>query len=197
MGPGLFVGECRHDSQTGQSKLDQFTNGILDLVFGRAEAQTTTTTVRLDTSTGVGLLARIIFAEGAQDFRVPNALEGIGSVILNRVASRGVGMPSTIDAVIMQPGAFDGVNNSLFAVAQNPANLTGTNAQAFAQSLTVARGLLSGSIIDPTSRALFFFSGNLNQPPNGEFRRNIASGRLFHTSSFGSTHFFGDRDARF
>jgi spore germination cell wall hydrolase CwlJ-like protein len=166
-------------------------------LIGRAEAQSTTTMAPIDTTKGVGLLARIIFAEGAQDFRVPNALEGIGSVILNRADSQGVGMPSTIDAVILQPGAFDGVNNSLFALAQNPNSLNGINVQAFTRSLAVAQGLINGSIKDPTGRALFFFSGQLSQPPNGEFRRNIASGRLIHTTSFGNTHFFKDRDARF
>jgi len=136
------------------------------------------------------LLARMIFAEAANSHNVANAYEGVGWTALNRLGARDFGR--TFQDIFV-PGQFNAMSDPLWAQAQDPSQLSGTNADAYRRALAVARGILDGKIPDPTRGATFFYSGDT---PNGFFTDKINSGRLVQTYRAVPFTFLRDTQAR-
>ena len=98
------------------------------------------------TSSDLNLLARLITAEaGGESY---NAQVAVGAVVVNRVKSSS--FPNTISAVINQKTS----GNYEFTPVLN-GNI---NRMAQSNAIKAANAALSGN--DPTSNALFFYSGN-------------------------------------
>jgi len=136
------------------------------------------------------LLARLIFAEGASEFKKPGAYLGIGNTVLNRVGVPG--FANTLRGVITQPGQFQSVGGRLWNDAANPAGLTGLDATAYAAARSLAEDLIGGSeylFDDPTGGATYFYSG---PTPVGFFTRQTRSGRLQPTYKGGKFTFLRD-----
>jgi spore germination cell wall hydrolase CwlJ-like protein len=132
------------------------------------------------------LLARLIFAEGANNYKEPHAFEGIGWTAVNRIGERG--FPDTLAGVIYQPNQFNAVTNNLWNRAANPAILTGDEARAYALANSVAEGIVNGETLDPVDGATFFHSGSL---PRGFFTNQVRAGRLTSREKLGSFTFYG------
>lgn len=121
----------------------------------------------------VDLLARLIFAEAAGQFRAPGAYLGVGNTVLNRVRSRG--FPKTLQDVILErtPNGvpqFQSVGGRLWNAAANPAALSPSDQLAFRAARATANELLYGSDYnpqDPTAGATYFYSSRNNAPPPG------------------------------
>jgi len=139
------------------------------------------------------LLARVMFAEAAG---YPNAYPPVGWSIVNRVGAPG--FPKTLSGVIYQQDSngnyeFNGVGSPLWNEAGDPSDLTGPNAASYAQALTVANGILDGTIPDPTGGAEYFYSSQSGAPPGGFFANDLASGRLVTTYEVPPYYFLMDR----
>ncbi len=121
------------------------------------------------------LLARIIFSEGAA---VSNDYPALAWAIVNRVGARG--FPSTLQGVINQTDSKGrpelGINTPLWVDSGNPDSLAGLSALSYQKALSVADGVLDGTISDPTRGARYFYSGD--PPSKGFFPNAISSGRL-------------------
>ena len=118
----------------------------------------------------VRLLARTIYAEAAGQYKVPGAMEGVGSALRNRIGARG--FPKTLSDVVLQPGQdgrpqFRGVNSTLWNEAADPSKMNPVARRAYDRAVEVARGVLDGSISDPTHGAKYFSSGP--HKPGGVF----------------------------
>ena len=145
----------------------------------------------------VDLLARLIFAEAAGQFRAPGAYLGVGNTVLNRVKARG--FQKTLQNVILErtPSGvpqFESVGRRLWNSAANPAALTGNDDLAFRAARATASELLYGSDYntqDPTAGATYFYSSRNNTPPPGFFTGRINSGRLQKTYEAGRPQ-YGD-----
>jgi len=124
----------------------------------------------------VRLLGRLIFAEGADHWDKPGAMEGIGWTVRNRMGAPG--FPKTLDGVVFQPRQFQGVGNRQWNNAADPSALTGTDALAYQHAQDVARGILNGDISDKTGGATYFFTSPDGAPPNDFFTKKLESGRL-------------------
>lgn len=139
----------------------------------------------------VELLARLIFAEGANQFRKPGVYLGLGHTVLNRMKARG--FPNTLQGVIFDrtPSGvpqFESVGGNLWNLAGNPGALTADNAIAYQAARATANDLLYGSeynFDDPTGGATYFYSTTRNSPPAGFFTNRINSGRLQETYKAG------------
>jgi spore germination cell wall hydrolase CwlJ-like protein len=127
----------------------------------------------------ISLLARLIFAEAADHHLIPGAMEGIGWATINRVGAPT--FPKTLEAVIHQPGQFDGVGKRLWRDAADPSKLTGPDATAYAKALEVAEGILAGKVPDGTKAAQFFYSSPTKDAPGTWFPPKIQDGELVHT----------------
>jgi len=106
------------------------------------------------------------------------ALEGVAWVVRNRVESPL--FPNTYEGVIFQrtpSKQFVSVGGNLWETAKNPALLRGPDAAAYARALTVAEGVYSGAIPDPTNGALYFHSGE----PTSWFQRAVRAGSIRQT----------------
>lgn len=124
----------------------------------------------------VNLLARLIFAEGANHHDRPGAMEGIGWTVANRVGAPG--FRKTLKEVIYQPGQFAGRFNDLWAEAADPKTLTGPNQIAYGKARAVAEGVLERRIPDPTGGAQFFYSSHDGNAPGTWFPGEISATRL-------------------
>ena len=139
----------------------------------------------------VELLARLIFAEGANQFHKPGVYLGLGNTVLNRMKARR--FPNTLQGVTLDrtPNGvpqFASVGDRLWNSAANPAGLTGRNAIAYQAARAIANDLLYGSeynFDDPTGGATYFYSTKNNSPPAGFFANSINSGRLRETYKAG------------
>jgi spore germination cell wall hydrolase CwlJ-like protein len=135
----------------------------------------------------VDLLGRLIFAEGASQFRKPGVYLGLGNTVLNRMKARG--FPNTLQGVILERAQngvpqFASVGGRLWNAAANPAALTGDDATAYQAARAIAQDLLYGSEFnsyDPTLGATYFYSTTNNSPPAGFFTDRTNSGRLRET----------------
>jgi spore germination cell wall hydrolase CwlJ-like protein len=132
----------------------------------------------------VNALGRLIFAEGADHDQVPEAMEGIGWAVRNRVGK--AAFPGTLQGVITQTDKngvrqFDGFGNKLWNQAADPSTLEPANAAAYQHAQEVARGILSGQIPDPTGGAQYFYSSDNGDPPAGFFSKAMEHGRLFRS----------------
>ena len=119
-----------------------------------------------------------MFAESAG---VPIAYPAIGWSVVNRVGAPG--FPKTLAGVVFEHNQYASVGGPLWNAAEDPSQLTGLNAISYAQALSVANGILNGSIADPTGGATFFYSGSA--PPSGFFQNGISSGTLVPTYTVG------------
>ena len=136
----------------------------------------------------VRLLARLIFAEGADHHHRTGAMEGIGWAVANRVGA--IGYPKTLEGVIHQPGQFDGPKNDLWAKAADPSMLNGPNRIAYEKARAVAEGVLERRIPDPTKGAQFFFSSPTGDAPGTWFPEEIREKRLIRSiEPIGKLHF--------
>jgi spore germination cell wall hydrolase CwlJ-like protein len=124
------------------------------------------------------LLARLIFAEAGNHFDKGTAMEGVAWAAANRVGAPG--FPDTLHGVIHQPTQF-AVGSPQWEKADNPAGLKGDDARAYARAVDVAKGVLSGSIPDPTQGAQFFYSSPTGRIPGGWFPGKIAREELIYT----------------
>ena len=139
-------------------------------------------------------LTRLLYAEGVGEYRINNAMEGLGSVVRSRVEAKG--FPDTYYGVIHQKNQFSSVRpycrNECFQwdASGNPQNLSGTSLASYKRAFTVAEGIYNGSIDDPTGGALFFHSGTLESLPkkNANFFRTVA-----FTKKIGGTSFYKPR----
>ena len=104
------------------------------------------------------LLARLIYSAAARQYRIPLAMEGVGSVIINRANSGMSYYPKTIEEVIWQSGQFNEPGSKLWWEAGNPEALRGEAAEAYTRALTVSVDLYGGAIPDPTGGAVAFHS---------------------------------------
>jgi spore germination cell wall hydrolase CwlJ-like protein len=141
----------------------------------------------------VRLLARLIFAEAADHWDVPGAMEGVGWIARNRIGAPG--FRKTLPDVILKPGGFDGPKNPQWEKAGDPSKLTAKEARAYQRALEVARGVLSGDIPDPTGGATFFYSRKPNEPVPPWFEPRIANGRFVQVNEdrrFGDLFFLRD-----
>lgn len=152
----------------------------------------------------VNLLGRMMFAEGADHYNVPGAMEGIGWVARNRVGASG--FPDTLRGVINQTDSrgipqFAAVGNAihqgnaLWTQAANPSALTAPNSDAYKRAQDVARGVLSGQIPDPTGGATYYYTSSDGQPPPRDkfFINAMKSGRLVRSAgSVGKFTFLRD-----
>ena len=116
----------------------------------------------------VRLLARLIYAEGGEDYRLPDALEGIGWTVRNRIGAPG--FPRSLAGVVFQQGRngtfqYTGVSSRQWARAEDPSSLKGAERDAYSRALDVATGILDGSIADPTGGATYFHSLGDDTPP--------------------------------
>lgn len=147
----------------------------------------------------VDLLARVIFAEGANHANVPGAMEGIGWVARNRMGAPG--FPDTLRGVINKTDArgipeFAAVGNAiwpgndLWKEAADPSTLEGSNIDAYKRAHDVAQGILSGQIADPTGGATYYYTGD--KPPPVFFAPRMASGRLVKSVGLGKFTFLRD-----
>jgi spore germination cell wall hydrolase CwlJ-like protein len=127
----------------------------------------------------VKLLARLIFAEGADHHDTEGAMEGLGWAVVNRVGAPG--FPKTLDGVIHQPGQFHATRNALWAAAADPTSLRGPNKTAYEKARTVAEGVLNRTISDPTKGAQFFFSSRDGKVPGDWFPKKIDDNELEYT----------------
>ena len=131
--------------------------------------------------TNILLLARTIYAAAAAQYRIPNAMEGVGHVIRNRVEVPG--FSKTYEGVIYQRGQFAEVGSPLWREAGNPAALRGDAAAAYSRALTVAEGIYYGTIPDPTGGAVAFHSieGRYTHPGSSrwEFIKEIGPFKFF------------------
>jgi hypothetical protein len=138
------------------------------------------------------LLARIIFSEGAG---VSGDYPALAWAIVNRVGARG--FPSTLQGVINQADSKGrpelGINTPLWTSSALPDSLTGLNALSYQKALSVADGVLNGTITDPTQGARYFYSGAM--PSKGFFPNAISSGRLV-PAPFPGTAFTFYRDTQ-
>jgi hypothetical protein len=109
-------------------------------------------------------LARMIFAETSN---VPEDSDAIGWSIVNRIGYRKYGF--TLDEVLHHSGGFQIVpeggarskaGSSQWQLSAHPESLTGPNARAWEQAKAAARGIIDGSIPDPTDGATMFFSSD-------------------------------------
>jgi spore germination cell wall hydrolase CwlJ-like protein len=126
------------------------------------------------------LLARLIFAEGADHYKIPGALESIGWTVANRVGAPG--FRRTLKDVIDQPAQFNGPKNPQWEKAGDSPNLQGEDLNAYAKALTVARAILGGTLNDPTHGATFFYSRQKPEDsPPGWFKREVEEKRLVPT----------------
>jgi spore germination cell wall hydrolase CwlJ-like protein len=110
------------------------------------------------------LLARLTYAEAAGQHSVPDAMEAVAWTVRNRVESPL--FPHTFEEVILQKNQFPSIGGKLWKEAGNPAVLRGPSLRAYNRALAVARGVLTGTIPDPTRGALYFHSG----PPTAWFQ---------------------------
>ena len=124
----------------------------------------------------VRLLARLIFAEGANHHHMTGALEGIGWTVLNRIGAPG--FAKTLEGVIHQPKQFDGPKNDLWAKAADPSTLNGPNKIAYEKARRVAEGVLERKIPDPTDGAQFFYSSRDGNAPGTWFPEEKRTQRL-------------------
>jgi hypothetical protein len=110
------------------------------------------------------LLARMIFAEGAQDYRMPGLFQALGSTALNRQ-----GLPeydTSIADILRAARQFQGIGHlspdpaqpPLWEQSANPDRLTGPNRAAFAAARSVADDLAAGVLSDNTGGATRFGS---------------------------------------
>ena len=122
------------------------------------------------------LLARLIYAEAAGEHSVPDAMEAVAWTVRNRVESPL--FPGTFEEVILQKigqkNQFRSIGGKLWKEAGNPAVLRGPSLRAYNRALAVARGVLTGTIPDPTRGALYFHSG----PPTAWFQGAMQAGRI-------------------
>ncbi len=124
-------------------------------------------------------LARIIYAEGAS---TPDDFAALGWSAVNRVGVPKFGQ--TLGDVISKPAAFssvEGQGSALWRETSDPSKLTGVKAERFRQAQQTAKGILSGSIVDPTGGASYFFaspdmSGNARTAARGQFSKGLANG---------------------
>ena len=144
---------------------------------------------------GITMLGRLIFAEGAGQYQSPYIMPGIGWVIRNRVQSRGKGFPNTYQGVITQKEGkyyeFAGYGDRLWNDAGSRASLLGANLKAYMRAITVAIGVMGGTITDPTKGALFF---NSYKTQTGWFKTELEKGALYPdnatSANFAPFHFF-------
>jgi len=112
----------------------------------------------------IRLLARIIFAESAQDYDKPGAMEGVGWTVRNRVESGDFG-GKTYQDVIFAPRQFNAVGGPLWRKADDPSTMEPEDAKAYARALEVARGVYRGTVPDPTNGSIGFHSFNRKDFP--------------------------------
>src|SRR5882672_11516024 len=163
--PQLLPTASRSDSQAAAAPL----GAIPAATAPRARAPVAG---QVFTDNDIESLARVIFAEGADQADKPGAYLGIGNSVLNRVGAPG--FPNTVQGVISQrtPNGtpqFASVGGDLWNKAANPANLTGKNATAYNAALSLAHDLIIGNEYlpeDPTGGATYFYSG---KTPGGFF----------------------------
>lgn len=138
------------------------------------------------------LLARVIFSEGAG---VSGDYPALAWAIINRVGARG--FPSTLQGVINQTDSKGrpelGINTPLWSSSALPDSLTGLNALSYQKALSVADGVLNGTIRDPTQGARYIYSGAMLS--KGFFPNAISSGRLV-PSAYPGTAFTFYRDTQ-
>lgn len=152
------------------------------------------------TENDVDTLARLIFAEGANQAAKPGVYLGIGNTVLNRIGKPG--FANSLQGVINQilPNGtrqFDSVGGPLWNQAANPSALTGPNATAYNAARALANDLLYGSqynFDDPTGDSTYFYSSGTGLPPRGFFANAERSGRLRREYKAGD--FFFLRDTR-
>jgi spore germination cell wall hydrolase CwlJ-like protein len=136
----------------------------------------------------VTLLARLIFAEGANHHHVKGAMEGIGWSAVNRVGAPG--FPKTLEGVIRQPRQFDALHHPLWAAAADPSTLTGPNKLAYDKARTAAENVLQRKISDPTNGAQFFYSSRDGKAPGTWFPEQIRTQRLIRSVDEPIGHFY-------
>ena len=101
---------------------------------------------------------------------------------VNRVGRRDKG--ATLDAVVNQKNAFEALKKGdLWGMSANPSALTGPNKDAWDKAGEVARGILNGSIPDPTGGATMFLPAWAYHPGDeastpGDYPRMFREGRL-------------------
>jgi len=136
-------------------------------------------------------LARILFAEGAS---TPEDYPALGWTIMNRVGQFGHG--ETLDDVIHKPGQFASVkegnsahvDSDQWTRSASPERMDSASSEAWTRAQQVARGILSGSISDPTGGATLFFNsdhfdGSPNSAPGKSFPKML-SGRTIIASPY-------------
>ena len=133
------------------------------------------------------LLARLIHAESNS---APQDLPAIGWAVVNRIGAPTFGR--TLGAVVAKDKAFASVpakddpygGSAQWRLTADPSKLTGPDAAAWRRAHDTAKGILNGTIADPTSGAQYFFSSqNLSgdpakAAPPGFFQEGLANGTL-------------------
>ncbi len=125
-------------------------------------------------------LARAMFGEASN---TPEDYGAIGWSMVNRVGQSQYGM--TLNDVLRKPNAFSIFNNggsAQYNLSAHPDQLTGPNLRSWNQAVAIAKGILDGSIPDPTGGATFFFSSNtwdgINKNAPGDFGRMLQGGSI-------------------
>lgn len=131
-----------------------------------------------ETNEDIKELARLVYAEAADQYKIAGAMESVAWVVRNRVeANKSWLGRNTYRGVIHHKGQFTSVGLDLWNDAGAPDVLSNPkDIAAYKRALEAARGVYNGKIKDPTNGAVYFHT--YDEQLHGWFGKSSRSGRI-------------------